>query len=198
MTPPSPADRPGSAEPGTARLPWLGAPLVDPPGTGSGPVRRSRPAPPPAPSTPVATTPPAEPSPEDDEPPEELPTTEQPATGRAPGRAGRDLGAAIGVGLGLGAVIVGSLVLWRPSFLGVLVAAILVGVVELTRALRAGKFQAPLVPLLVGAVAMEALAWTRGSLGLVTGFLVTALAVLVWRLADGPVRYLRDAAAGVL
>ena len=45
---------------------------------------------------------------------------------------------------------------------------------------------------------MVALAWTRGPTGLVVGFLLTALAVVLWRLADGPAGYLRDAAAGVL
>ena len=34
----------------------------------------------------------------------------------------------------------------------------------------AGRFRPPLVPLLVGSLAMEALAWTRGSTGLVVGF----------------------------
>ena len=45
---------------------------------------------------------------------------------------------------------------------------------------------------------MMALAWTRGPTGLVVGFLVTVLAVVLWRLADGPAGYLRDASAGVL
>ena len=79
-----------------------------------------------------------------------------------------------------------------------LAAAVLVGVVELTRALRAGGFRAPLVPVLVGAVAMMALAWTRGPTGLVIAFLLTVLAVVLWRLADGPAGYLHDTAAGVL
>ena len=70
--------------------------------------------------------------------------------------------------------------------------AVLVGVYELTKALEKGGFRAPLVPLLVGGVVTEALAWTRGPTGLVVGFLVTALAVLLWRLADGPAGYLRD------
>ncbi|WP_347057561.1 phosphatidate cytidylyltransferase [Blastococcus sp. HT6-30] len=122
-----------------------------------------------------------------------LPTTEQPVS-----RAGRNLQAAIGVGLGLVGIVLASLFVWRPAFLGVLVAAILVAVVELTRALRKGGFSAPLVPSLVGAFAMEVLAWTRGPTGLLTGFLLTAVAVLLWRLAGGPVGYRRDAAAGVL
>jgi phosphatidate cytidylyltransferase len=126
----------------------------------------------------------------------ELPTTETPAA--KPGRAGRNLAAAIGVGLTLGAVIIVSLVVWRPAFLAVLGAAVLVGVVELTQALRAGGFRAPLVPVLVGAVGMIALAWTRGPTGLVTAFLATVLAVVFWRLARGPAGYLRDTASGVL
>ena len=114
------------------------------------------------------------------------------------GRAGRDMVAAVGVGAGLGAVILVSLMVYRPAFLLVLLVAILVGVVELTRALRAGDVHAPLVPVLVGAVAMLGLAWTRGASGLVVAFLLTVLAVLLWRLGDGPEGYLRDASAGVL
>jgi phosphatidate cytidylyltransferase len=125
-------------------------------------------------------------------------TTEPARSDTPPSRAGRNLRAAIGVGLSLGAVIIASLLVWRPLFLGVLVAAVLVGVYELTKALEKGGFRAPLIPLLVGGVVTEALAWTRGPTGLVVGFLVTALAVLLWRLADGPAGYLRDASAGVL
>jgi phosphatidate cytidylyltransferase len=106
--------------------------------------------------------------------------------------------AAIGVGAGLGAVILLSLLVYRPAFLLVLLVAILVGVVELTRALQAGGVRAPLLPVLAGTVAMLALAWTRGASGLVVGFLLTVLAVLLWRLGDGPDGYLRDASAGVL
>jgi phosphatidate cytidylyltransferase len=129
--------------------------------------------------------------------PSDLPTTEQPFS-PPPGRAGRNLNAAIGVGLGLGGVLLASLLIWRPAFLLVLTAAVLVATVELVRALRKGRFEPPLVPVVVGALAMIALAWTRGPTGLVAGFLITVLAVLLWRLADGPAGYLRDASAGVL
>jgi phosphatidate cytidylyltransferase len=147
--------------------------------TGPVPIVGDRPAPPPPPRVPLVVPGP-------------------PAGATPTGRAGRNLGAAIGVGLSLGVLILASLVVWRPAFLGVVTAAVLVGVVELTRALRAGRFRPPLVPLLVGSLAMEALAWSRGPTGLVVGFLVTALAVVLWRLADGPAGYLKDAASGVL
>jgi phosphatidate cytidylyltransferase len=140
--------------------------------------------------------------PMEDDDPSPLPTTERPitppGTPSAPGRAGRNLGAAIGVGVGLVAVIVASLVVWRPAFLGVVTVAILIAVVELSRALHAGGFRPPLVPVLLGSVAMLGLAWTRGPTGLVIAFLVTVLAVLLWRLADGPDNYFPDAASGVL
>ncbi|SDL49504.1 phosphatidate cytidylyltransferase [Geodermatophilus siccatus] len=187
------------------------------PDTGPIPIVGRRPAPPPPPpravtelrTAPLAVPEPAtagpsgrEPGTTQTEPPTS--TTESvgpdlvPTPAKKPGRAGRDMVAAIGVGLGLGAVILVSLLVYRPAFLLVLGAAILTGVVELTRALQAGNVRAPLVPLLVGAVAMIVLAWTRGASGLVVAFLLTVLAVLLWRLGDGPDGYLRDASAGVL
>jgi phosphatidate cytidylyltransferase len=114
------------------------------------------------------------------------------------GRAGRDMAAAISVGLGLAAVILLALLIWRPAFLLVLTAAVLISVVELTRALAKGGYRPALPPLVVGSLAIVALAWTRGPTGLVVAFLLTTFAVLLWRLGDGPVGYLRDASAAVL
>jgi phosphatidate cytidylyltransferase len=189
-------------------MPRVGARVVQPPrpndrnrpvdDTGPVGIVGNRPSPPAPPAVPVTEPPVAE---------DALPAGASSLSGegshpaqsdKAPGRAGRNLRAAVGVGLGLAGVILASLLIWRPAFLAVLGAAILVAVVELTRALEKGGFRAPLVPLLVGTVAIETLAWTRGPTGLVVGFLATALAVLLWRLADGPGGYLRDAAAGVL
>ncbi|MBB3678394.1 phosphatidate cytidylyltransferase [Modestobacter versicolor] len=116
---------------------------------------------------------------------------------RATGRAGRDMASAIGVGLGLAAVVVATLLVWRPAFLLVVTIAVLISIVELTGALERGGHRPPRAPVLVGAVAMMALAWSRGPSGLVVAFLLTVFAVLLWRLGDGPVGYLRDASAAV-
>jgi phosphatidate cytidylyltransferase len=206
MTPP-PARRPGPPEPGTVELPAQPGRAQDARAhddrahddTGPIPIVGARPAPPSPPPV-RSPAPVASDAAATQELPvvEPLPVTEQPPAPTSSGRAGRNLGAAIGVGLGLGAVIVVSLLVYRPAFLVVVLAAVLVGVVELTRAVQAGDFRPPLVPVVVGSVAMVALAWTRGPTGLVVGFLLTVLAVLLWRLADGPGTYLRDASAGVL
>lgn len=112
-----------------------------------------------------------------------------------PSRAGRNLPAAIAVGLGLGAVILASLFLYRPSF------AILVGIVtvygcwELAQALKSGGIAITVVPIMVGGVAMLVATWERGPSGLVVAVLVTVVGILVWRVADGADGYARDAGA---
>ncbi len=114
-------------------------------------------------------------------------------------RAGRNLPAAIGVGLTLGAVVIVSLFLWRPAFLGVVAVAAGIGVWEMARAVRHdGGPRVPLVPLLVGAVVMVGLAWYVGVEALILGLALTVLAAAVWRLADGPAGYQRDLNATTL
>ncbi len=113
-------------------------------------------------------------------------------------RAGRNLPAAIGVGLTLGAVVIASLFVWRPAFLGVVTIAVGIGIWEMTRAVEHRGPHAPLLPLLAGAVVMEALAWYDGAESLILGLVLTVLATLVWRLADGVRGYQRDLAAAAL
>jgi phosphatidate cytidylyltransferase len=135
---------------------------------------------------------------EPNEPPAERPRSgRRRASGRPPGRAGRNLPAAIGVGVVLGAIVLSSLFFWRPAFLGVLVAAIAVGTWEMTRAV-AQRAHPPTVPVLAGGLVMAALAWYGGADGLLLGLLATVLATFVWRLGDGPAGYQRDVMAGAL
>jgi phosphatidate cytidylyltransferase len=118
--------------------------------------------------------------------------------GAATGRAGRNLPAALAVGLGLGGLVLTTLFLYRPAFALVVVAAIGVGTWELASAVAKVEARPPLVPLLAGLAAMETLAWLRGPEALAVAFLLTGLAIMVWRLAEGPTGYLRDTATGVL
>jgi phosphatidate cytidylyltransferase len=107
-------------------------------------------------------------------------------------RAGRNLPAAIGVGLALGAAVLASLFFWRPAFLGVIAAAVVIGIWELVRAVRQSGARPPLAPLVSGGVLMTALAWWGQADALVFGLVVTVLVTMVWRLADGSEEYGRD------
>ena len=113
-------------------------------------------------------------------------------------RAGRNLPAAIAVGLGLVLVVLASLVIQPAAFLGVIVVAACVGVWEMVRALRAAGADAPLIPLLAGALLMTGLARYGGPDALVLGLVATVLAAVIWRIADGVAAVRRDLTASVL
>jgi phosphatidate cytidylyltransferase len=119
------------------------------------------------------------------------------ATGKQ-SRAGRNLPAAIGVGVGLGAVIVASLFVYRPSFAFLVGAAVAYGCYELWKAVGTAGYRAALTPVLVGGLAMLAAAWSRGPNGLVIALLLTVVGVLVWRLAEGAEGYLNDIGVSML
>jgi phosphatidate cytidylyltransferase len=110
-------------------------------------------------------------------------------------RAGRNLPAAIAVGLTLGGAVLASLLLRKEAFVVVVAAAILTALWELSRALREKRIAVPLVPLSVGALGMLVSAYVAGEDGLLVSFALTAFGVLLWRLIDGHQGAARDVAA---
>lgn len=119
-------------------------------------------------------------------------------------RAGRDLPAAITVGVVLGATVIATL-LWAPQWWVLLVAiAVAVATHEVVRRLREGGYAVPVIPLLIGGQAMVWLTtWepyrTAGALG---AFGATVALCMIWRLVSGglkaaPENYLRDVSATV-
>ena len=115
---------------------------------------------------------------------------------RLPGRAGRNLPAAIAVGLALGLIITVPLFSpYRWVFIGVLVAAVALGTWEIVQALRTLGALPPLPPLLLGGVAMIVLAYRSGASALFIALVLTVLGCLVWRLADPAEGFLSDVAA---
>ncbi|MBB2506142.1 phosphatidate cytidylyltransferase, partial [Amycolatopsis echigonensis] len=113
-------------------------------------------------------------------------------------RAGRNLPAAIGVGLLLGAAIIVSLLTVRFLFIGVIAAAIAVGTFEFSGVLRrVADTKVALIPVLVGGQAMIWLAWPFGREGALTAFVLTVLACLLWRLPGGAKGYVRDVSGSV-
>ncbi|WP_089157012.1 phosphatidate cytidylyltransferase [Micromonospora sp. NBS 11-29] len=220
--------RPDPVDPGAYARPAAGTgaytrPVADPyPG---GPVHHDAPWPPGGPSAadrrPEDEFPTARIAPVRDEPTDQLPRVRdepapEPPPGRrsrgrrrasaerppttAPGasRAGRNLPAAIGVGLALGGAIVVPLFFFLPAFLAVLAAAVAIGIWEMARAVRRSGAHPPLPPLLAGGVITVGLAWFAGPDALCLGLLVTVLGTMIWRLGDGPGNYQRDLTAATL
>ncbi len=113
-------------------------------------------------------------------------------------RLGRDLRAAVLVGVGLGVLIFGSLLLVRQWFIALVAVSIAVATWELCGALhRDGGIRVAVLPVLLGGQAMIWLAWPYGTTGLLAGFAVTALVSLLWRMRAGPESYLRDVSASL-
>jgi phosphatidate cytidylyltransferase len=113
-------------------------------------------------------------------------------------RAGRNLPAAIAVGVVLGAAVITSLLTVRFLFIGIIAVAIGVGTIELAGALkRAADIRIAMVPVLVGGQAMIWLAWPYGREGALTAFVLTVLVCLLWRLPGGANGYLRDISASI-
>ncbi|MGH3696761.1 MAG: phosphatidate cytidylyltransferase [Pseudonocardiaceae bacterium] len=125
-------------------------------------------------------------------PPLRLPTPQLPTP-----RAGRNLWAAIGVGLVLGAAILLALFTVRQVFIGIVAAAVAVASWELAEAARRTGIGISLPPVLLGGQAMVWLAWPFGRDGILVGFVITSLSCLVWRFPRGAVGYVRDASASV-
>lgn len=113
-----------------------------------------------------------------------------------PGKAGRNLPAAIGVAVVLLPLIVLSLVFWKPAFVLLVTAAAVVAVWELDRAMRQGRVEPPLPPLLIS-TGLVPLAYWGGPDALAVGFASAAALVLLWRSAGPGEGAARDVAGGV-
>ncbi|HEX2286682.1 MAG TPA: phosphatidate cytidylyltransferase [Mycobacterium sp.] len=118
-------------------------------------------------------------------------------------RAGRDLPAAIAVGVLLGAMAIGILLFAPMGWLPVLAVAIPMATHEVVRRLREAGYALPVIPLLIGGQAMIWLSWPYGAAGVLGAYGGTIVVCMVWRLVgqglrQQPVNYLRDIAASVL
>jgi len=111
-------------------------------------------------------------------------------------RAGRNLPAAVGVGLLLGGLALVTLFTVKATFLVYVAAAVGIALWELSRALGTRDIRLPLVPLAAGSIAAIALAYWGSGRALVAGLALTMIAILAWRLPGGTAGYLRDVTAG--
>lgn len=117
-------------------------------------------------------------------------------------RAGRDLPAAIGVGLTLGVGIIATLLFAPKVWYGIVAVAFAIATWEVTKRLRDGGYQVALWPLLIGGQAIIWAGWPWGQTGVLTAFVGTVLVCMVWMLLEqginhAPQNYLRNLAASV-
>ena len=117
-------------------------------------------------------------------------------------RAGRNLPAAIGVGVLLGGMAIGALLFWPIAWLPILAVFIPIATLEVIRRLREAGYALPMIPLLLGGQAMIWLTY-YGPTGLLGAYGGTIVVCMVWRLvgqgiSEAPVNYLRDISATVL
>ncbi|MGH8879283.1 MAG: phosphatidate cytidylyltransferase, partial [Stackebrandtia sp.] len=119
-------------------------------------------------------------------------------TTRPPGKAGRDLPLAVGVGVVLGAVVLASLLIYRQVFLAVIAVAVGLAIWELAQAMRTAGIRVPTWTLLACGLGMQGLTWFGGPDMLFLGLGVTVVVLIVWRFADGATGYHSDIPAATL
>jgi phosphatidate cytidylyltransferase len=134
--------------------------------------------------------------------------TESPAVpAETHGRAGRNLPAAVAIGVGLGAYVVLSLLYLKPAFVVLVAVALVLASVELHEALKKQGMTSAIIPIAVGSVAIsfgsffagrqEPVVFSTTSV-LLASLALTVLASLIWRMPKGVAGFVGDAAASLL
>lgn len=122
--------------------------------------------------------------------------TEQTADAPQPKiRTGRNLPAAIGVGVVLGGGVLATLLTVKATFLVYMAAAVAVGVHELCAAARTRDIDIPLLPLVAATAAALTTTYWLGAKGDLATLALTVLAVAAFRLSKGTAGYVRDVTA---
>ncbi|CAM3269605.1 phosphatidate cytidylyltransferase [Tsukamurella hominis] len=116
----------------------------------------------------------------------DAPTPGPPEAGQDPAKrrisAGRNLPAAIGVGVSLGALIVAILYFAPHLWVPLVAAAMAVATWEVVKRFRAAGTNLELWPMLIGGQAIIWLSWPLGTEGVLAAFVATVLVAIVWRL----------------
>jgi phosphatidate cytidylyltransferase len=110
---------------------------------------------------------------------------------------GRNLPAAIGVGLLMGGLALLTLFTVKATFLAYVGVVAVAGLWELRNALGSRGIALAFVPVAAGGTAMVALAYWLGAPSALAALAITVIALLAWRLPGGTSGYLRDVTAGV-
>jgi len=95
-------------------------------------------------------------------------------------KAGRNLPAAIGIGVILGAAVVVSLFTIKWLFVALATVVVMAAVFELTRALSTRSAGVPRFPLVIGAGVVLVAGYTAGTQALIVATLLVAVAAVMW------------------
>lgn len=112
-------------------------------------------------------------------------------------RAGRNLPAAIAVGLSLVLLVVASLFIVKDVFVAVVVIALAIGMFEISRAFKTAGIHVPFPPVVTGGSAMLVGAFYGGVETAAIAMALTVIGTLVWRLSEGADGFVRDTTAGI-
>lgn len=114
-----------------------------------------------------------------------------------PSKAGRNLPAAIAVGLLMVGALLAGLLFFPFAIVAIATVFAAVGVWEVSRALEVRGIKVPLVPVLVGTVALPFSAYFGGSESLAFALVATVVAILLWRAIDTAQDAVRSIFAGI-
>jgi phosphatidate cytidylyltransferase len=137
----------------------------------------------------------------------DTPAEGNPAEPDRAARVGRDLSAAIGVGVGFGTYVVVCLLFFKPGFVLLVATATWFASRELHQALQKKGIEATLPPILAGCVVIALgpyafATWAPDTLTMTAALLaclaLSVLAALIWRMPGGVAGYVRDASASLL
>ncbi|MCS4484138.1 phosphatidate cytidylyltransferase [Gleimia sp. 6138-11-ORH1] len=103
----------------------------------------------------------------------------------ASGKAGRNLPAAISVGMILSVVTFGALWLSQIAFLGLMCVLAIVALWELAGAFARKGYEVILPPAWVGSIGMIICAWTLGLEAVLVALCLAIMAAAIWRIIDG-------------
>jgi phosphatidate cytidylyltransferase len=112
-------------------------------------------------------------------------------------KPGRNLPAALGVGVLLGGLALVTLFTVKATFLLYVGVVVALALWELSQAFGSRGIQISFAPVAAGGVAMVTLAYWEGPKPALAAVALTAIAVLAWRLPSGADGYVRDVTAGV-
>ncbi|WIE63674.1 phosphatidate cytidylyltransferase [Curtobacterium sp. MCLR17_036] len=112
-------------------------------------------------------------------------------------RTGRNLPAAIGIALAFAVVMLGSLLLWTPSFMVVAAFLLGVGVYELTSAMRFAGRDVPRIPSVAVAIAIVPASFLYGQVAALFTLLGGIVLISLWRLVEVTVARQKPSAGNV-